>query len=78
MTAPRKAEPRYRRPVIVAAYLLCLGLTVQAASLGWAHPTAFVLFLAAGSVLVAAGVITFLWAFFVRSPLVAPRRPGSG
>ena len=42
-----------------AALLLVAGLLVQVVSLGWSHPTAFVLFISAGGVLVAAGILRY-------------------
>lgn len=75
MSEPRQAAVSYQRPVPLAAYLLCAGLAVQALSLGWTHPTAFLLFLFAGGLLVAAGILIFLWTFLARPRLVILRRP---
>lgn len=50
-----------RRRLSWAAWLIAIGLLIEVVSLIWSHPTAFLLFLAPGAVLVAAGVVLFLW-----------------
>ncbi len=55
-------SPRLARALRLAAGLLVAGLVIQAASLQWSHPTAFLAFLLGGGSLVAAGVLVFLWA----------------
>ncbi len=49
-------ERRLRR----AAILVMLGLLVELASLTWHHPTAFIVFVGAGGLLMAAGVVQYL------------------
>ncbi len=56
--APRPIDRRLRR----AALLIAPGLAIQAATLGSAHPLAFIVFLFPGGLLVAAGIALFLWA----------------
>lgn len=50
-----------RRRLSWAAWLIAVGLLIEVISLIWSHPTAFLLFLAPGAVLVAVGVALFLW-----------------
>ena len=57
-TAPRPIDKRLRR----AALLIAPGLAIQAATLGSSHPLAFIVFIFPGGLLVAAGIVLFLWA----------------
>jgi len=52
---------RRRRRLSLAAWMIAAGLVIELVSLIWSHPTAFLLFLAPGAVLVAVGVAAFLW-----------------
>jgi hypothetical protein len=56
--APRPIDRRLRR----AALLIAPGLAIQAATLGSSHPLAFIAFIFPGGLLVAAGIVVFLWA----------------
>ena len=49
-----------------AALLLGTGLAIEIATLGSAHPLAFIAFVFPGGVLVAAGIGLFLWAIVSR------------
>ncbi len=49
------------RRLRIAAVLVILGLVVELASLTWRHPTAFIFFLGAGGLLMAAGILYFLY-----------------
>jgi hydrogenase/urease accessory protein HupE len=60
MSVDEFLEDRGDRRIRWAATLVGVGLLVQALSLVWSHPTAFVLFLVVGAVLVLAGVVTYL------------------
>jgi predicted membrane channel-forming protein YqfA (hemolysin III family) len=53
-------EPRLRRKLKIAAYLLIAGLAVEGITLQWAHPTSFLLFIILGGILVLAGVAVYL------------------
>jgi hypothetical protein len=44
-----------------AALLMIAGLVTEMASLMWRHPTAFVLFVGLGGLLLAAGMLLFMW-----------------
>jgi hypothetical protein len=44
-----------------SALLVLAGLAVEAGSLGWHHPTAFIVFFVVGGLLLAAGMLTFLY-----------------
>ena len=54
------ADPRLARRLRLAGLLLALGLLIEAATLFWPHPTAFLVFLLLGGALVAAGVLLYL------------------
>jgi hypothetical protein len=45
----------------VSGVLLLLGLCVEAVSLRWVHPIAFILFFVVGGSLIAAGVLLYLY-----------------
>jgi hypothetical protein len=45
----------------LAALLVMVGIVVEIASLTWRHPTAFIVFVGIGGLLMAAGMSTFLW-----------------
>jgi predicted membrane channel-forming protein YqfA (hemolysin III family) len=51
---------RLHRKLKIAAYLLIAGLAVEGATLQWAHPTSFLLFIILGGVLILAGVAVYL------------------
>ena len=54
--------PRHpARRVRLAGILVCLGLLVELASLGWSHPTSFLLFVIAGGTSLAVGIAIYLW-----------------
>ncbi len=65
------AEPLLARRFKIAAVLVSLGLAIEALTLFWAHPTAFLAFLLIGGTLVAAGVLLYL--FSIVSYTTAPR-----
>ena len=66
MTAqPTKLELRLRR----SGLLVAIGLMAELISLLWNHPTAFLLFLGAGAVLMATGILYYFYS------LVAVREP---
>ena len=46
----------------ISALLVMLGLGVELASLGWHHPTSFVVFVVLGGLLMSAGICTYLYA----------------
>ena len=52
----------------LAGGLIALGLLVQALSLLWNHPLSFVAFVSLGGLLVAAGIVLYLFAL-VKHPL---------
>lgn len=53
-------NPRLHRRLRLAGILVALGLAVEAATMYWPHPTAFLVFLGLGGLLVAAGVLLYL------------------
>ena len=58
MTGP-DAPPVSRR-LRLAGLLIGLGLLIEASTLIWSHPTAFLAFLGVGAVLVAVGILVYL------------------
>lgn len=46
----------------IAAALVMVGLVIEAFTLQWSHPIAFVVFMAAGGLALLLGVTLFLWA----------------
>jgi predicted membrane channel-forming protein YqfA (hemolysin III family) len=54
------AHPILIRRLRLAGFLVALGLIVEAITLLWSHPTAFLVFLFGGGLLVAAGVVLYL------------------
>lgn len=61
---------RLVRRLRLAGLLLGLGLLIEAATLFWPHPTAFLVFALAGGTLVVAGV--FLYLFAIATDPAAP------
>jgi hypothetical protein len=65
---PAPLDRRERR-VRLAALLELLGIAVEVVSLRWTHPTAFLLFVGIGGLLLAAGIILYLHtAVYVKAP----------
>ncbi len=56
--------PRWRS-LTRAGVLISAGLVVQAVTLYWSHPTAFLVFIGLGGSLVAAGIVLYLWGLLV-------------
>ena len=61
--------PVLGRRLKLSGLLVGLGLIVEALTLFWPHPTAFLVFLFVGALLVAAGVLLYLFAI-VTDPAV--------
>lgn len=53
------SDPRFPR-LRLAGVLVALGLVIEAATLLWPHPTAFLVFVLLGGLLVAAGALVYL------------------
>jgi hypothetical protein len=53
--------PRLLKRLRLSGILVGSGLAVEAFTLLWAHPTAFLAFLFVGAGLVGAGVLVYLW-----------------
>lgn len=65
---PTPLDRRERR-IRLAALLELLGIAVEVISLRWAHPTAFLLFVGIGGLLLAAGVVLYLHtAIYAKAP----------
>ena len=52
----------------LAGLLVLIGLAIQIATMLEAHPFAFLAFLIAGTGLVVAGAVAFVWAWFRQNP----------
>ncbi len=50
-----------KRRLRISAVLLILGLMIEAASLRWSHPTAFLVFVIVGGSFVVAGILVYLY-----------------
>lgn len=48
------------RQLRIAGTLIVLGLLIELGSLLWSHPLAFILFIAAGGLLIAVGILVYL------------------
>lgn len=66
------ADPRLVSRLRLAGLLVGLGLLIEAATLFWPHPTAFLAFLLVGGSLVAIGVLLYLISI-AASPAGPPR-----
>ena len=62
------------RRLRLSGLLVALGLAVEAVTLLWSHPTAFLVFLGLGGLLVGAGVLVYLFA--IATYTSPPSRPG--
>lgn len=51
----------------LAAALVVAGLAIEGITLNWAHPTAFLVFVGIGALVLAVGVLIFLTALLGRS-----------
>lgn len=73
MSDPTKADatqeaPHVRRNLGRAGALVILGLLVEALTLFWSHPTAFLFFAGIGVGLVVLGIILYLWTVLRATP----------
>jgi hypothetical protein len=60
--------PQLSRRLKLSGVLVGAGLIVEAATLFWQHPTAFLAFLFLGGSLVAAGVLVYLFTIASNTP----------
>jgi hypothetical protein len=60
--------PVLSRRLKLSGLLVGAGLIVEAVTLLWQHPTAFLVFLFLGGTLVAAGVLVYLFAIATQPP----------
>jgi len=59
------------RRLRIAGTLVVLGLLIELGSLLWSHPLAFILFIAAGGLLIGAGILVYLYSLIARGESVA-------
>lgn len=50
-----------QRRVQIAGILVLIGLFIETVTLFWAHPIAFIVFVAPGLVFLVAGIFFYLW-----------------
>jgi hypothetical protein len=55
------SDPKLTRRLKVSGLLVGLGLAIEALTMAWSHPTAFLAFLLLGGSLVVAGVLLYLY-----------------
>lgn len=55
------SSTKMQRRVRTAGVLVLLGLLIELVSLLWSHPTAFMFFLAPGALLIAVGILVYLY-----------------
>jgi hypothetical protein len=60
------SSPKIDRYLRISGILMISGLLVEAASLYWAHPTAFLVFMFIGGTLMGIGILVFLWSLVSR------------
>lgn len=51
----------------ISALLIALGLGVELISLFWSHPTAFLLFIGVGGLLIGLGIVVYLWSLLTHA-----------
>jgi hypothetical protein len=65
-------ESTFSRLARISGVLLILGLAVEAVSLHWVHPIAFIVFVLGGGIFLVAGVLVFLYAVVFESSPANP------
>ncbi len=60
-TATQKPHEALAKRLRIAGILIIVGLVVEGLSLLWNHPLSFVAFLGVGGILLAAGMLLYLW-----------------
>ena len=56
------ADPKLKGRLKLSGLLVSLGLAIEALTMAWSHPTAFLAFLLVGGTLVGSGVLLYLYA----------------
>ena len=68
------STPKMQRRVRISSALVMLGLLVELVSLLWSHPTAFIVFLGPGGLMIAIGILFYLYSLVtVSESMEAPR-----
>lgn len=57
-----ETSPKLERRLRISGLLVGLGLAVEALTMAWSHPTAFLVFLLLGGTMVGLGVLLYLYA----------------
>ncbi len=57
-----ETSPKLERRLRISGLLVGLGLAVEALTMAWSHPTAFLAFLLLGGTMVGLGVLLYLYA----------------
>ncbi len=58
---------KIERRIRISGVLLVVGLVIEAVSLSWAHPTAFIAFVVFGGTSMAAGIFLFLYSVVAKT-----------
>jgi len=66
---------KIERRIRIAGILLLGGLLVELVTLRWSHPTAFLFFLLLGGVLIALGIVVYLFALVSTEPKLSFEEP---
>jgi hypothetical protein len=69
-------QQRLERRLRISAVLVILGLLVELVSLTWRHPTAFLVFIGVGGLLMATGILSFLYSIVSLRGDPTPTEPG--
>jgi hypothetical protein len=69
---------KMQRRMRTSGALVFLGLVIELISLVWSHPTAFVLFLVPGALLMAAGILLYLYSLVSVPGAMAERNESNG
>lgn len=73
MTDSKSSEtPQVRKSLGRAGALVVVGLLVEALTLFWSHPTAFLFFAGFGAGLVVLGIALYLWTVLRAQPAPTP------
>jgi hypothetical protein len=66
----------FERRLRIAGTLVLLGLLVELVSLLWSHPLAFIVFVVGGGLLIAAGILVYLYSVVSRDGVLTATEAG--
>ncbi len=59
------------RRLRISSILIAIGLLIELITLMWRHPLSFILFMSVGGILLAAGILFFLYSLTLQSRLTS-------